>query len=140
MLKHEIPVYRVYVVGMGNAPLAGGQGTVVKRTRGWPGRNQRAEERSGSIGFHLRRDYPSEIGSSAIDERSRSLPAAPRTRLCEHIAGRSFVQHRLPTNPSSHAFSSSPAPILRPHRARLRSRAVLHNSNSSTKGAEAVYA
>jgi outer membrane protein OmpA-like peptidoglycan-associated protein len=34
VLKHEIPVYRVYVVGMGNAPLAGGQGTVVKRTRG----------------------------------------------------------------------------------------------------------
>jgi outer membrane protein OmpA-like peptidoglycan-associated protein len=34
VLNHEIPVYRIYVVGMGNAPVAAEDGTKAKRTSG----------------------------------------------------------------------------------------------------------
>jgi outer membrane protein OmpA-like peptidoglycan-associated protein len=34
VLNHEIPVYRIYVVGMGNAPVAAEEGTKAKRTSG----------------------------------------------------------------------------------------------------------
>lgn len=34
VLNHEIPVYRIYVVGMGNAPVASEDGTQAKRTSG----------------------------------------------------------------------------------------------------------
>src|SRR6202035_1431537 len=34
VLNHEIPVYRIYVVGMGNAPVATEDGTQAKRTSG----------------------------------------------------------------------------------------------------------
>jgi outer membrane protein OmpA-like peptidoglycan-associated protein len=34
VLSHEIPAYRIYVVGMGNAPVAGEEGTSAKRTSG----------------------------------------------------------------------------------------------------------
>jgi outer membrane protein OmpA-like peptidoglycan-associated protein len=34
VLNHEIPVYRIYVVGMGNAPMATADGTQAKRTSG----------------------------------------------------------------------------------------------------------
>jgi outer membrane protein OmpA-like peptidoglycan-associated protein len=34
VLNHEIPVYRIYVVGMGNAPMATEDGTQAKRTSG----------------------------------------------------------------------------------------------------------
>jgi outer membrane protein OmpA-like peptidoglycan-associated protein len=34
VLNHEIPAYRIYVVGMGNAPVTGEEGTAPKRTSG----------------------------------------------------------------------------------------------------------
>lgn len=34
VLNHEIPVYRVYVMSMGNAPVAGGDGTMARNTTG----------------------------------------------------------------------------------------------------------
>ena len=34
VLNHEIPAYRIYVVGMGNAPVAGEEGASGKRTGG----------------------------------------------------------------------------------------------------------
>jgi outer membrane protein OmpA-like peptidoglycan-associated protein len=34
VLNHEIPAYRIYVVGMGNAPMAGEEGATGKRTGG----------------------------------------------------------------------------------------------------------
>ncbi len=34
VLNHQIPVYRVYVMSMGNAPVAGGDGTVAKSSSG----------------------------------------------------------------------------------------------------------
>jgi outer membrane protein OmpA-like peptidoglycan-associated protein len=34
VLNHEIPVYRIYVVGMGNAPVASEDGTTAKRMSG----------------------------------------------------------------------------------------------------------
>jgi outer membrane protein OmpA-like peptidoglycan-associated protein len=32
VLNHEIPAYRIYVVGMGNAPVAGEEASTAKRT------------------------------------------------------------------------------------------------------------
>ncbi|MFZ1137553.1 MAG: OmpA family protein [Candidatus Sulfotelmatobacter sp.] len=34
VLNHQIPVYRVYVMSMGNAPVAGGEGTMAKHASG----------------------------------------------------------------------------------------------------------
>ena len=34
VLNHEIPVYRIYVVGMGNAPVSADEGKTAKRTSG----------------------------------------------------------------------------------------------------------
>jgi hypothetical protein len=34
VLNHEIPAYRIYVLGMGNAPMAGEEGATGKRTGG----------------------------------------------------------------------------------------------------------
>jgi outer membrane protein OmpA-like peptidoglycan-associated protein len=34
VLNHEIPAYRIYVVGMGNAPVPGEEGTAAKRSSG----------------------------------------------------------------------------------------------------------
>jgi hypothetical protein len=34
VLNHQIPVYRVYVMSMGNAPTTGGDGTVAKHSSG----------------------------------------------------------------------------------------------------------
>jgi len=34
VLNHEVPAYRLYVVGMGNAPMPGEEGTKAKRTSG----------------------------------------------------------------------------------------------------------
>jgi hypothetical protein len=34
VLNHEIPVYRIYVVGMGNAPVAGAEETGKKHVSG----------------------------------------------------------------------------------------------------------
>ena len=34
VLNHEIPVYRVYVMSMGNAPVGGGDGTMAKHSSG----------------------------------------------------------------------------------------------------------
>jgi hypothetical protein len=34
VLNHEIPVYRVYVMSMGNASVAGGDGTMARNTTG----------------------------------------------------------------------------------------------------------
>jgi outer membrane protein OmpA-like peptidoglycan-associated protein len=34
VLNHQIPVYRVYVMSMGNAPVAGGDGTMAKSSSG----------------------------------------------------------------------------------------------------------
>ncbi|HEY6370925.1 MAG TPA: OmpA family protein [Candidatus Sulfotelmatobacter sp.] len=34
VLNHQIPVYRIYTMSMGNAPVAGAEGTAAKRTSG----------------------------------------------------------------------------------------------------------
>jgi outer membrane protein OmpA-like peptidoglycan-associated protein len=34
VLSHQIPVYRIYAVSMGNAPAQGGDGTMAKNTTG----------------------------------------------------------------------------------------------------------
>jgi outer membrane protein OmpA-like peptidoglycan-associated protein len=34
VLNHEIPAYRIYAVGMGNAPVIGEEGTAAKHSSG----------------------------------------------------------------------------------------------------------
>jgi hypothetical protein len=34
VLNHQIPVYRIYVLSMGNSPAAGANGTMMKPTSG----------------------------------------------------------------------------------------------------------
>ena len=49
VLNHEIPVYRIYLVGMGNAPAPSTDETAkTKRAQRWPRGSQPAEERSGA--------------------------------------------------------------------------------------------
>ncbi len=65
--EHEIPVYRIYLVGMGNAPTAD-ETTKTKRMQRRPRRNQPPEERPGaalrqqrSPGHHHRSSAATEI-------------------------------------------------------------------------------
>ena len=50
VLNHEIPVYRIYLVGMGNAPVRRRRGCQDQAHQRRPRGNQPAEERSGAAG------------------------------------------------------------------------------------------
>ena len=55
VLNHEIPVYRIYVVGMGNAPVRHSDRRKSQAHQRWTRRNQPPEEQSGNAGFDQRR-------------------------------------------------------------------------------------
>ncbi len=77
VLNHEIPVYRIYVVGMGNAPAPNAdedQQNQADQRR--PRRNQPAEERPGAAGvkFGSGPAIPAEIGFQDDGLTARSPP------------------------------------------------------------------
>ena len=78
VLNHEIPVYRIYLVGMGNAPVEGdGRQAHQRRARG----NQPAEERSGTA---LQQFFGSDgrrrpaTATEVVRNRNSLGPRAPR--------------------------------------------------------------
>jgi outer membrane protein OmpA-like peptidoglycan-associated protein len=62
VLNHDIPVYRIYVVGMGNAPISTEEGGKVKRSAG------------GTVEVALLRNGAGDLGTGA---QSGAAPAAP---------------------------------------------------------------
>jgi outer membrane protein OmpA-like peptidoglycan-associated protein len=119
VLNHEIPVYRIYVVGMGNAPLPTTQeGTKSKRITG--GRVEVSllkndlEQLASNSGSSA--NAGSNAGSSAAPASTTPASAAPASSSTPESAPASSTPQTAPMTPQSAPTTpqSAPAPPQQP--------------------------
>jgi outer membrane protein OmpA-like peptidoglycan-associated protein len=80
VLNHEIPVYRIYTVGMGNAPApASAEGAKARRTRGGRVEIALLKNGAGDLGTQEQQIAPTSNTSSGMSGTTTAMPMIPNS-------------------------------------------------------------
>ncbi len=98
VLNHEIPVYRIYTVGMGNAPApASAEGAKARRTRGGRVEIALLKNGAGDLGAQEQQTAPSSSNTSGMSGATTAMPVNPNSTPTQPSPGMSAPPQPQPS-------------------------------------------